>query len=110
MAAKILCSTLLLVFVNFMFSNIAFVHYHRLSGGATVAHSHPYKSSAQHTHSAKELNLVSYFNCTASSADTPDPAPTFTSPAYYTLIECQTAVVTTCEIRLSAKLRGPPQC
>lgn len=101
---------MLLVFVNFMFSNIAFIHYHKLSGGGTVTHCHPYKSSAGHTHTANELNLVSYFNCTASSADSQSQAPTFIAPAYYTLLECRTAVVTTCEIRLSAKLRGPPQC
>lgn len=101
---------LLLVFVNFMFANIAFVHYHKLPGGCTVVHSHPFGSDTGHAHTAKELNLVSYFNCTASSADAPSPAPTFIAPTHYTLIECPTAVVTTCEIRLSAKLRGPPQC
>ncbi|MDE6860278.1 MAG: hypothetical protein K2J65_07695 [Duncaniella sp.] len=109
-AAKILSSALLLVFVNFMFSNMVFIHYHLHSEGGTVAHSHPYKSSSQHTHSTKELNLISSFNCTATSADTASPAPTLTTPLYYTVIECHCSTATTDESPLSVTLRGPPHC
>ncbi|MDE5649692.1 MAG: hypothetical protein K2I35_01575, partial [Duncaniella sp.] len=93
-AAKILSSALLLVFVNFMFSNTVFIHYHLLSEGGTVAHSHPYKSSSQHTHSTKELNLISSLNCAAASADTASPVLTLTAPLYYTVIECHCTTTT----------------
>ncbi|ROT17264.1 hypothetical protein EEL50_01620 [Muribaculaceae bacterium Isolate-105 (HZI)] len=109
-AAKIFSAALLLVFVNFMFSNTVFTHYHLLSGGRLVAHSHPYTSSSHHTHTANELDLIASLNLTASSADTPCADPSDAAPIQYALIVGHYDATTPYAGHLSAKLREPPCC
>ncbi|MDE6525279.1 MAG: hypothetical protein K2L66_06945 [Paramuribaculum sp.] len=93
-----------------MFSNTVFIHYHLLSEGRMVAHSHPYTSSSHHTHTASELDLIASFNLTATSADAPCPAPADAAPTQYALIEGHYDATTPYAGHFSAKLRGPPCC
>ena len=104
-----MCAALLLVFVNFMFSNAVFIHSHHLAGGRTVTHSHPYLPSSHHTHTSQSLDLISAFNCAASAAEAV-AAPTLSAPH-----QCAVAMDTpqeltlTCACKPAARLRGPPQ-
>lgn len=109
-AAKILSAALLLVFVNFMFSNTVFVHYHLLSEGKIVAHSHPYNPSSHHTHTAKALDLIASLNLAAASADPTIPTPAPTIAQQCAVIENHYTDATTCDAHCSATLRGPPHC
>lgn len=99
---------MLLVFVNFMFSNVVFIHTHQLDSGGSVTHSHPCLPSSPHNHSAQNLNLISAFNLAAASADTaPVLNAQFSVSSYATLIfhltESHTSVLTS-----GNGLRSPP--
>ncbi len=81
---RFLAATVLVLFVNFMFSNIVFMHTHEDAEGRTIVHSHPYTHATGHTHSAQSYSQISGFNIAASSAqasgiyelDTPCPVIT----------------------------------
>ncbi|MDE6525764.1 MAG: hypothetical protein K2L75_00790 [Muribaculaceae bacterium] len=107
-AVKILYAALLLVFVNFVFSNTVFIHSHHISGGRSVTHSHPYLPSSHHSHNAQELSLIASFNMTAASAMEADFAPVFSAPLCYTVIEQECVQAATAASLPGAKLRGPP--
>ncbi|MDE5642556.1 MAG: hypothetical protein K2F74_04755 [Muribaculaceae bacterium] len=109
-AAKILASLMLLVFVNFMFSNTVFIHSHHLAGGRTVTHSHPFQPSSHHSHSQQSLDLISSLNCTAGSAEAVDCPPLSAAPQSYSLLECQCRTIAATVAPANASLRGPPYC
>ncbi|RXE73989.1 hypothetical protein ED551_05655 [Muribaculaceae bacterium Isolate-013 (NCI)] len=107
--ARILCAALLLVFVNFMFSNALFIHSHHLAGGRTVTHSHPYLPSSHHTHTSQSIDLISAFNCAASAADAA-ASPTLSAPHQCVVVmEPPRELSLTCAVTPTARLRGPPQ-
>lgn len=104
-----MCAALLLVFVNFMFSNAVFIHSHHLAGGRTVTHSHPYLPSSHHTHTSQSIDLISAFNCAASAAEAV-AAPALSAP-HQCVVAMETPQVLTfaCTDTPTARLRGPPQ-
>ncbi|GFI39023.1 hypothetical protein IMSAG025_00160 [Muribaculaceae bacterium] len=66
--ATVFVSLVMLVFVNFMFSNAIFTHVHKGVDGRAVTHSHPYLPSGTHSHTAHSLDLVAGFNLAAITA------------------------------------------
>ena len=66
--ATVFVSLVMLVFVNFMFSNAIFTHVHKGVDGRAVTHSHPYLPSGTHSHTAHSLDLVAGFNLAATTA------------------------------------------
>lgn len=60
--ARIIASLVIVVFVNFMFSNAVFTHVHKGLDGRPVTHSHPYLPNSGHSHTAQSLDLVFSFN------------------------------------------------
>lgn len=100
---------MLVMFVNFMFSNIVFMHIHTGLDGGRVVHSHPYFPSSHHTHSAASLDIVAGFNAAAASAKS--PGHTVLMMPHQRLIaiieacmECEPVYVAVC----SLSLRAPP--
>lgn len=65
---RILSLFVILAFVNFMFSNVVFMHIHKDSDGHLITHSHPYLPSGSHTHTGSSLDLVAAFNAASQAA------------------------------------------
>lgn len=99
---------MLAMFVNFMFSNVVFMHLHRDNAGHTYMHSHPYQPKTQHSHDSHALDLITVFNSAAHSAHGEE------APALFAPVQTITAILTTeCEAiktanLLGLELRGPP--
>lgn len=64
---NILSVILLVMFVNFSFSNIIFMHTHVDENNIPITHSHPYLPNTGHTHSSSSLSLIDTFNISASA-------------------------------------------
>lgn len=64
---RLLSMILIAMFVNYMFSNIVFMHTHADAAGNPITHSHPYSSSSSHTHTSGGYALIASFNAAASS-------------------------------------------
>ena len=109
MQAKVLSVIMTLVFVNFMFSNIVFVHTHRISDSRVVAHSHPYSPSAHQSHTDGELSLIAAFNAAAASVDAADVPPALNAPADFVALECPAGAEPADAACLPSLSRGPPQ-
>lgn len=60
---KVLASLMLVLIMNFTFSNAIFMHHHIGSDGRWVMHSHPF--CASHSHSQSGLDQVASFNVAA---------------------------------------------
>lgn len=58
---------MIMVFVNFVFSNIVFTHTHKDSSFGTITHSHPYNPGAGHGHSQASFDKIAGFNTAVSS-------------------------------------------
>lgn len=100
----------MVMFVNFMFSNIIFLHSHRSAGTkGVVTHSHPYSPSSSHSHSQGSLDLVAGFNTAAGAMQGSAPAALPEALATETRYLCTLYIVSQKD---SAKdipaLRGPP--
>ena len=107
-STRLLVSLVMLVFVNFMFSNTLFTHAHKGADGRTETHSHPYLPSAGHGHSSNSLDLVSAFNMAASAAQASQAPALCVSAGSYSLITeyiIPLALAGPVKVRF---LRGPP--
>ncbi len=105
---RIFVSFVMLLFVNFMFSNAIFTHVHKDIDGRPIAHSHPYLPSGTHGHSAQSLDLISAFNTASIASNAVQnmyvSAPETSCSLIYTDVTSFVVVNHTSEY----SLRGPP--
>lgn len=98
----------LLLFVNFAFSNVIFMHTHSDGANGTVVHSHPYLPNSTHSHSSSSLAQIAAFNASAASfqgvAQQPVPESFFSS------VEIETVYIRVSRHveKTLAALRAPP--
>lgn len=105
---RILTATVLAMFVNFMFSNVIFLHLHQDENGRAFLHSHPYLPKAPHHHDSHTLDLIAAFNSAANTALKGEP-PALFAPAVevVTLLADYADADVIREIAVFG-LRGPP--
>lgn len=101
-------SILLVVFVNFMFSNSVFMHLHKDASGHSFLHSHPYLPKTAHSHSSQSLDLVNAFNVAASSAQCADAPMLSTQAQLITILFSAPAATAEAPSSLLLSLRAPP--
>lgn len=65
LSARIFVTFVIVLFVNFMFSNSIFTHVHKGLDGKPVTHSHPYLPSSGHGHTGHSFDLIAGFNAAA---------------------------------------------
>lgn len=105
---RIFVSLVMLLFVNFMFSNAIFTHVHKGIDGRPVTHSHPYLPSGTHGHTAHSLDLISAFNAASIAAaavheiSVPDPE------VFSSLIYVDVTTFAVVNHIPAYSLRGPP--
>ncbi|MDE6288027.1 MAG: hypothetical protein K2M00_04495 [Muribaculaceae bacterium] len=100
---------LLLVFVNFMFANVVFMHTHSLDNGASITHSHPYLPSSQHSHSGAALDNIAAMNAAALTVRASLPASCqFISDNAFISIDFTFCREAACSHSLLSCLRAPP--
>lgn len=63
----IIALVVMLMFVNFAFSNVIFMHTHTDGANGPVTHSHPYLPNSTHSHSSASLEQIFSFNTSATS-------------------------------------------
>lgn len=101
-------SFVMLVFVNFMFSNAIFTHVHKGVDGRSVTHSHPYLPSGSHGHTALSLDLVAAFNTASVSAMAEESAWESAPVHIYSLISTDIVSFAVVSFVSAYSLRGPP--
>jgi len=109
-AACVLNVFLMLVFVNFVLANTAFIHTHSCFDGHVVTHSHPYFPSAHHGHSQQALDSIASFNSAAESVDMAPAVSFIAGSALFTIIADKRVCHVTEIAVFTLGLRGPPQC
>ena len=96
------------VFVNFMFSNVIFMHLHKDETGRAFLHSHPYLPKAPHHHDSHSLDLISAFNAAVNTAmQVETPALSAPAVAVITLFADRTEADVIPQVSVFG-LRGPP--
>lgn len=96
------------MFVNFMFSNVIFLHLHQDENGRAFLHSHPYLPKAPHHHDSHTLDLIAAFNSAANTALEGEPPALFApAVAVVTLLADYADADVIREIAVFG-LRGPP--
>lgn len=108
MINRFIAALVMVMFVNFVFSNSVFMHVHQGVDGRAVAHSHPYLPSSHHGHSSQMLELISGFNASASAVDAGSilelAAPDCAYSELFTGSLCRVAVVA----HKARLVRAPP--
>lgn len=107
--SQIFASAILLMFVNFMFSNTIFMHVHKDVDGQPVTHSHPYIPSSGHTHTGNSINLISGFNISALTAFSSSVPIVFIPETVLCKLTCGNNVCISYYHHTVSVLRGPPQ-
>lgn len=105
---KFFGSLLLVMFVNFMFSNTIFMHVHKDVNGNPITHSHPYIPNSGHTHTGNTINLLSGMNMSALTAVS-SASPMLSTPETVLFKLISVSVTYACDNFISTfSLRGPP--
>lgn len=100
---------ILVVFVNFVFSNVSYMHTHTLGDGSQVTHSHPYVPSSQHSHSSSQAGSITQANNIAAGFDAPAVVSVQPLMRELEIIYSDFDVARTLvEVMLVNVLRGPP--
>lgn len=106
--ARIFVSFVILVFVNFMFSNVIFTHVHKCIDGRTITHSHPYIPSGSHGHTAQSLDMIAAFNAASDTAMATQPVSVPARAISYSIVHTDVISFVATNHVTAYSLRGPP--
>lgn len=98
----------LAVFVNFMFSNVIFLHLHQDENGRAFLHSHPYLPKAPHHHDSHSLDLISAFNSAANAAMEEETPALFAPAVAVVKLLTESSESNVIQSVSAFGLRGPP--
>lgn len=105
---RIFVSLVMLLFVNFMFSNAIFTHVHKGIDGRSVTHSHPYLPSGNHGHTAHSLDIVAAFNAASITAKASQSVSELTPAVHCSLVYTDVISFIAASHVAAYSLRGPP--
>lgn len=84
----IAAAAMIVLFVNFSFSNTAFMHIHVGPEGLAVTHSHPYSQGASHSHTSDAFAQIAAFNIASVSSELSQVLVCDLPESPYVVIEC----------------------